>query len=429
MRLGRNLARTLFEYYKVTGVIPATVLAAVPTTQGEDNERKTIRQGKKGRPARAGSRTKGKSQDKSHSNTRSPSNPKDIDDPTSNTNANDSTNKESLEKETDKTVVKLSQLTKETLHNSDSSDIDSSEEEVKVRATRNGTIFQQQYIRRRSSTSNPLLQTRSGNFQTNVGNVGNVPNAFNNNNRKGRSGKSQIGGGLQSGGFTTQPNEVKKAAYQTFDFSILKEHHQQGDSREDRINYSTRRLRRYTHRRSDGGEGTRKIGGGGIVGKKKGRVERESGTTGRHGHSFASETETEAPCLTIIDFNMLIRKSLEGRSTQGRRERGWRGWSSGHRLKESGNVTDGCGQPAARRRNNVRRRRAILLRGTVTDCSPWDEDGSSSDSSSNLSDSDQKKETEKFRHDLNTRASSRKERRNRSPATPILSPSPIFLPQ
>jgi hypothetical protein len=314
------------------------------------------------------------------------------------------------------------------VNNSDSSDMDSSDEEVKVRATRNGTIFQQQYIRRRSSTANPVLQKGSGNSPTNGGSV---TNAFNNHNEKGRSGKSQTQAGrVYSGsglGLSSQLNdvEVKKAAYQTFDFSILKEHshHERGDSREEQ-SHSVRRIRRFTHRRPDGSGGARKIGGGGIVGRKKGRM--KENRAGRYGQSVASETETEAPCLTIIDFNMLIRKALEGRGHYGRGERGWRGWSSGRRLRESGHATDGGGQMLGHRRNNVRRRRAILLRGTVTDASPWEEDSSTSDSSGNLSDS-QKHRLGKgnLRHDLNPRTNPR---RKRSPATPTLSPSPIFLP-
>ncbi|OXA52511.1 Cytosolic carboxypeptidase 6 [Folsomia candida] len=481
LRLGRNLARTFFEYYKATGIIPQTVLSATAATApGDDNNdrgggHKNSMRGGKSRP-RARSRTKGKSRDKSH--TRSPSNPKDgiAGAIPANTNVNDNDNEDDEgENEMDKTVVKLPQLTKEIARHSDSSDIDSSDEEqVKVRATKNGTIFQQQYIRRRSSTANPLLQTTRSRTDTNGDNVTNVSN---NHNGKGHTGKSHQPTGRpvqllnlsetspQRGplSFTSQPNEVevKKAAYQTFDFSILKEHRHHGHvSRElpghngaSAVSTTTttrHKVRRFTHKRPDETENTRKIGGGGIIGRRKGRV-RES-----RRREVQSETETESPCLTIIDFNMLIRKALEGRGSYGGgkgRDGGWRGWSSGHRLRDrreiSGHATDGGGggpsiMLSGRRRNNVRRRRAILLRGTVTDCSPWEEDDEdaaaavgtlSSDSSdddvlSPHAASSLKGNLTRRDFNLNKKGNRRRVgRRKRSPATPTLSPSPIFLPQ
>lgn len=461
------MARTFFEYYKATGVIAPVVLSAAPPRPGDDNDKKTIRG--KGRPKTRSRAGKGKSRDKSR--TRSPSsNPKDISGPiTTNTNVNDNDHGDTSG-EMDKTVVKLSQLTREAQHNSaDSSDLDSSEDEVKVRATRNGAIFQQQYIRRRSSsTANPNLQPPS-NTHTNGSNVSNNHNAGTSHNNGKVIQPAPVPGQrvLNFSGNPQRPThdaEVKKTAYQTFDFSILKEHrhHRDGDDDDTHTHQpnTPRRVRRFTHKRSDGRENARKIGGGGIVGKRKAR-HREShrdGGGGRQG--ITSETETEAPCLTIIDFNLLIRKALEGRGQHGHspRDGGWRGWSSGHRLRERGecgHVTDGGISTAGRRRrNNVRRRRAILLRGTVTDCSPWEEDDQDGQHSSS-SDSQRDRDTDFLpfssssshmtkgnlrRHELNlnpsftpTKEKSRRRggggRREKSPATPTLSPSPIFLPQ
>ena len=218
----------------------------------------------------------------------------------------------------------------------------------------------------------------------------------------------------------------------------------------------------------------RKVGGGGIIGKKHHgrRHDRNDG-------GWVSEPETDPPCLTIIDFNMFIRKGLNG---GGGKDGAWKGYykktqsakigtsrnnrfngqpatsstnninnaGSGGDTKDDDNsknhllikptlkskiksngLTDEQAPPQRRhgrkhsRNHYVRRRKAVLLRGTVTDCSPWEDsaedgerdEGASSDASatSNHSEPIQKVTTFNIKHLIE-----KGRVRNSSPITPIL---------
>jgi hypothetical protein len=90
----------------------------------------------------------------------------------------------------------------------------------------------------------------------------------------------------------------------------------------------------------------RKVGGGGVVGRKP----------SRRGGGDWKGAEKGTPSLTIIDFNLLIRLGLEARI--------------------KGRAEEEVPKKAVRvdvRRRRVRQRRARLLRGTLTDYSAWEE--------------------------------------------------------
>jgi hypothetical protein len=380
------------------------------------------------------------------------------------------------------TIVKLSQLTRETANHSNSSEESLSSNDdgeassgVPLKATRNGILIHSQLIRRRKSSTATV------------------------NNHQGASGlvkgtNDVVGGkvGKASPPETSTPpsgsKTTKKAAYQTFDFSILKDHKSSAflNSPEE-FTFYPRPATKKQSRSINGGGGPQKIGGGGIVARKKvrGHYHRRSN---KLGVGATSDTETESPCLTIIDFNLLIRKGLEGiRIANGQKSNfAQRGWSSRRRILRdkivgvnfagggsniggSGNslsfnnvrVSGGAlgrgesptGQQTRtkRRQNAVRRRRAILLRGAVTDCSPWEDQDDDSSSDSDTSNLSLPQNLPNLRHHLNksleapgaeskgdagsgedpTSSTSRalRRRRTKSPATPTLSPSPIFLPQ
>lgn len=174
---------------------------------------------------------------------------------------------------------------------------------------------------------------------------------------------------------TRKPNRAKlaqlrgtppRAAFTTFDFSVLHESYCSSQKLDKRLNEKSKTTPPSL---------SRKIGGGGIVGisVKPTRENKASFTLHQANHS---DTDTDAPCLTIIDFNLLLRKGLDGKP--GINERGWKGAVSG-KVKTS--KTQHASNAANRRcRREVRRRRAILLRGTITDCSPWEDSSTDSDS-------------------------------------------------
>ncbi|CAG7659348.1 unnamed protein product [Allacma fusca] len=412
-RLGRNVARTLFEYYKVTGIIPANILTAPGISGPPETEKKGGRK----------SRSRSRSQPRTLKSQKSKTEPEKGKGVLGRASESKPKKKESLEEEKErierknsrrsisqeKAVVQLAELTLERKNES----TDSSDESTHNDPQPNKQRYEQNRSERVGATWTELEDEQDGDVpkdKSKKSSSRNQPPLRTNSKEcptPGRDPKPK-----RKSIETRNQIRARTAAYKTFDFSQI--HNVQHAF----IGKMSPRYKRYSigATKRSGLTTGRKVGGGGIVGKKSLGGRREPCES----KGWHSEPETDAPCLTIIDFNMLIRKGLDGMAGA---DGAWRGLRtnnkrpllslpspvSGGTGPSNGAVKEGLnselppapfnlpgesrrrGSKAERRlscygrrlpRNKyVRRSRALLLRGTVTDCSPWEDSEGSSDSS------------------------------------------------
>ncbi|CAL8082537.1 unnamed protein product [Orchesella dallaii] len=363
-RLGRNVVRTFFEYFRVTGVLQVSAAAAAPSGMNQNQE------AEKKRVVRRKSRSRSRSRPKSKGDGAKASSPTQKT-AISNGSNGDAWNspRASVSKDgtPERTVVKLNQLTAEN-DDSSSSDLSSSDEDdaaksVKFNGARESVKRQQQHTKRatrgrlsmrRMVTKPPISAARDSSPSPPV---------------SPKPSRSKL---------IPPQSSVTKPAFRTFDFSILHENYYSfpgtSNQRKSYDSFKRQRERIRAPRATTG----RKVGGGGVVGVLAKSSNREYQTISRSNQGNHSDTDTESPCLTIIDFNLLLRKGLDGKTSLN--ERGWKGWSSGKVMMGNTKSTE-SGLSRKQGRKEVRRRRAILLRGTITDCSPWEDSSSDSDSS------------------------------------------------
>lgn len=358
-RLGRNIVRTFFEYFRVTGTIPMSTTGATPSGAGQNQE------SEKKRAVRRKSRSRSRSRPKSKENGER------VASPTQKTAISNegrgetwSTSHSSMSKENtpERTIVKLHQLTTEN-HDSDSSDESSSDEDGNQKAVK---FFGTKAVSKRQ----PLKPAPRGRQSVRTVSAKGAGKGMNDSSPSPPTSPTPT-----RSKFPQAHGPPPKAAFTTFDFSVLHENYYSPGKVYDP--YYHRRQREKIRSRAARSTAGRKVGGGGIVGVsvKPGKDNRTPSRSATQGNN--SDTDGDAPCLTIIDFNLLLRKGLDAKSRLG--ERGWKGWSAGKAMNYK--ASNELSYSARQGRREVRRRRAILLRGTITDCSPWEDTSSDSDSS------------------------------------------------
>lgn len=383
-RLGRNIVRTFFEYFRVTGCIPVQVATTTPggggPSQNPDSDKKRIVR----RKSRSRSRSRPKSKETGEKAC-SPTQKTQISNDKKG-EAGGLTSQSSLSKEDtpERTVVKLNQLTTENPDTDSSGDDMSScsddetaaQKAVKFRGQVDSTTATRQNT---TTSSRPprgrflrRVLSRTNSQQASVP-QDSSPSPPTSPTPKSGSSRAKTAAGKFRG---SHP----KAAFTTFDFSILHE------KSTDPITLNNKKYSENARTKRTPPSIARKIGGGGIVGisVKTGReYTNHSNRTPSKLHNNLqannSDTDTDAPCLTIIDFNMLLRKGLDGKARY-HDTRGWKGSMSGKAMT-SKHSRDAGNYSSRKGRRDVRRRRAVLLRGTITDCSPWEDSSSDSDSS------------------------------------------------
>lgn len=320
MRLGRNLARSLFDYYKVTGLIPPAVCSVLNLGASQDGQKSD------GRPT-SRSRSKSKLKHKKGKNKKRSSPKKEE----SLINSKDQGSKPN------KTVLEIPELRR------NDSDTDSSR-----------SPSYDAYVTPGYSSEDSRRDLRHIRPTT--------PRTC----RPQKSKESQL---RDSKGYSQDEpakhakcSQFIKMAYRTFDFKDLAELNSgvPGGS----MSRTSEWLKTHANRVHNRVKRSRKVGGGGMMSRKKEIVGRPVLK------QQAKLTETDGASLTIIDFNKLIRTDMKrAREHKGWPERGYRNLTSRTRNPN--------GQRGNRRKKRCRRR-VLLGRGTVTDYSAWSETSSDS---------------------------------------------------